>query len=164
MAKLPKTPIEFEILRLAGTWGKGGNPLAAWRAFHLARVNGIDVPLNVAAEIDRFAAEVTAPFDGRDKTVTKNLVAAAWGVTRGKKPVVELRNELRASDIYYAYWQFRRGEHPKKADQKLAHGEALEALADAFSKSVKTIEEILTDQFKKNGDIDPHDQPSSHWS
>lgn len=161
MAKLP-TPIEYEIMELTHIWKGTGNPAAAWRAFHLARSNRIEVPAPVAAEIDRFAEAVTAPLNTDRDTITKDSVAVAWGIKKGHKPAMELRGDLRDLEIYMAFWQFRRGERTTRSDYRelgqMDRGEALAAVAADFGMSQKTAEEILTGQFETEGRDDPYER------
>lgn len=156
MAKLP-SPVEYEIIELTHIWERTGNPAAVWRAFHLASAHGVVVPPAVMAEVKRFAEAVTAPLAEKGGSITKDTVAAAWGIKRGRKPAPELRSELRASDIYIAYWQFRRGLYADDG-HPLDHGKALEALSEKFALEFKTIEEVMTAQFAAHGADDPYER------
>lgn len=157
MAKLP-TPIEYELMGLAHIWERTGNPAAAWRAFHLACANGVAVPSPVMAEVERFAEAVTAPLVEKGGSITKDSVAAAWGISRGRKPAPELRSELRDLDIYFAYWDFRRGLTIRTEGHPLDHGDALKALSEKFAKDIKTIEGIMTALFVAHGNDDPYER------
>lgn len=162
MAKLP-SPIELEISALAGIFGETGNPAAAWRCFALARDNSLPVPEDIDAEIVRFAQAVTAPLADKKGSITQKSVAAAWGITKGRKPAPELRVYRRDIDIYFDYWRLRCMSHRRSPTEYwidtpgLPHGEAISKLVLRWNKSPKTIEEIMTRLFKEYGDGNPYE-------
>lgn len=166
MAKLP-SPIEDEIGELTGIFAETGNPAAAWRCFVLARENGLPVPEAIDAEIVRFAQAVVAPLGEDRGSITQKSVAAAWGITKGRKPAPELRVYRRDADIYFDYWRLRSMSHRRTPTgcwidtPGLPHGEAISKLVLRWNKSPKTIEEIMTRLLKEYGDNNPYENLAS---
>lgn len=140
MAPLPSENA-LELNELAGIFFETKNPAAAWLAFHLARQYDLPVPDIVSAEIDRFAAEISAPLirawngDGR-ATITTKEITNAWGCGRGSRFAQTLRLSRRAAQIVVEYWQ--------KITAGVRPTDAIGALADAHHLSDKAIEELLT--------------------
>lgn len=151
MSRLP-TEAELDITTLTGVFVSGGNPAAAWAAYHLARRNGLPIPESVAAEIDRFAAILAAPalaaWNGNDQAqITAKSVTDAWGIERGKNPTRDLRLVRRNADIFVEYW-----EHIRSGKNDC---DAVDEVMEKFALSDKAIREILTASRKEVGTDDP---------
>lgn len=125
---------------LASIFRETQNPAAAWLAFHLAKENNLPVPDIVAAEIDRFAAEVSKPLlaawngDQLAKITTKGITEA-WGSGRGMKPAQDLRRSRRDGSIVAHYWD--------KTNEASAN-DAKAAVMKDYNLSDKSIEQLLT--------------------
>jgi hypothetical protein len=114
------------------------------------------VPDEIALEIKRFAEAVVAPMTQPKGSITQKSVASAWGITRGRKPVAELRNRQRAWAIYLEYWELRRGsDSPNSSLRGVSHGEAMKTLVEKHNKSPKLLEGIMTEIFATEGKEDP---------
>ena len=162
MAKLP-SQVQLDITALTGVLVNGGNPAAAWAAYHLARTNGLPIPPAVAAEIDRFAAEIAAPallgWDGDDRAqITAKDVTDAWGISRvrGKGAVRDLHVKNRNARIVCDYVETMR--------QGGRDCDAVDALVEKYPLGEGTIREILTSARKELRADDPASVTDDPWA
>ena len=153
MAKLP-SQAELDITALTGALVNGGNPAAAWAAYHLARTNGLPVPPAVVAEIDRFAAEIAAVAlagwngDG-DAQVTSKTVTDAWGLPR-------IKGKGAARGLYLTNRNARIAcDYVEAMSQGARDCDVVDALVKKHLLSEAAIREILTTARKELRADDP---------
>jgi hypothetical protein len=110
---MTKIDIDFignEIADLTTFFERTHNPAAAWRAYSLARQHSRVVPDSIQAEIDRFAACISAaagkaiqaevgapPVQFRSEELGK-----AWRGLGGGNPIGSLQDEWRDYQIFWA--------------------------------------------------------------
>ena len=142
MAPLP-TPQELELKEIVSVFRDAKAPAAAWVAYRYARDHGLPVPDIVAAEIDRFVAEITTPLlaawnGDRESKLRAGDITKAFGCARGKDLAEPLAISRRDVGIYLDFWDGRRAEWPRnevleaiRLDRNLSP-EAVENIVDRF--------------------------------
>ena len=109
MTTLPDL-IGSEIADMTEFFKRTGNPAAAWRAYNLARQHSRAVPNLIQAEVDRFAACVSAVAE---KAIQAEVGAPpvrfrseelgqAWRGDCGGNPIGSLQDEWRDYQIFWA--------------------------------------------------------------